>query len=54
VRVLLPAAAFEAWHGLLTAPAFYGPLVYGTAINVACAAVLVAAARRIFLARDIV
>ncbi len=53
-RVLLPAAAFDAWHGLLTAPAFYGPLLYGTAINVACAAVLIAAARRIFLARDIV
>ena len=52
-RLLVPTSAFEAWHGLMTEPAFYGPLVYGTAINLACAIVLVAAARRIFLARDI-
>lgn len=53
LRALVPTAAFEGWHGLLVEPAFYGPLLYGTAVNLAIAGVLIALSRRIFLRRDV-
>jgi ABC-2 type transport system permease protein len=53
-RLILPTTAFDGWHGLLAQPAFYGPIVLGTAVNVVCAAVLISIARRIFLRRNIV
>ncbi len=33
VRRLLITSAFGAWHGLLTEPPFYRPLVYGTTVS---------------------
>lgn len=53
-RLILPTTAFEGWHGLLAQPAFYGPIVLGTGVNVVCAAVSISIARRIFLRRNIV
>lgn len=54
LRVLVPTAAFDAWHGLLAEPVFLGPLVGGVAINLVGAVVLLVMARRIFLMRDVV
>ncbi len=54
LRRLVPTTAFEAWHGLLTQPAFYGPVAYGGLVNVLCGAAAIAAARRMFLRRDVV
>ena len=54
LRVAVPTTALEAWHGLLTDPAFVAPLAYGAAVNLGCAGVLIGLGRRIFLARDIV
>jgi ABC-2 type transport system permease protein len=51
-RRLLLTPAFEAWHGVLTHPAFYGPLVHGTAVSAACGGAAILIARRIFLRRD--
>jgi ABC-2 type transport system permease protein len=43
VRCLLITSAFGAWHGLVTEPRYYGPLVHGTAVSgaylIACLAV---------------
>jgi ABC-2 type transport system permease protein len=33
-RRLLLTHAFGAWHGLLSGPAFHGPLIHGTAVSV--------------------
>lgn len=33
IRRLLMTSAFEAWHGLLTEPAYFKPLVYGIAVS---------------------
>jgi ABC-2 type transport system permease protein len=52
-RVLL-TTAFESWHGLLAAPPFYRPLVYGTLVSGIYAAVWIAVAYRVFHTRDIV
>lgn len=52
IRRLLPTTAFEAWHGLLAHPAFYGPLLHGTAVNVVCGGASILIAREIFLRRD--
>jgi ABC-2 type transport system permease protein len=52
IRRLLPTTAFDAWHGLLTHPAFYGPIVHGTVVNAVCGAASILIARRIFLRRD--
>src|SRR5204862_104409 len=37
LRVAVPTTALEAWHGLLTDPAFVAPLAYGAAVNLGCA-----------------
>ena len=34
VHTLLVASSFDDWHGLLTAPRFYGPLVLGSVVSV--------------------
>lgn len=52
LRRLLPTDAFEAWHGLLTHPPFYGPVVSGVAVNAVCGTASILIARRIFLRRD--
>lgn len=52
IRRLMPTTAFEAWHGLLAHPVFYGPLVYGTAVSAMCGGASILIARRIFLRRD--
>jgi ABC-2 type transport system permease protein len=51
-RVLL-TTAFESWHGLLAAPPFYRPLVYGTLVSGIYAGVCIAVAYRVFRTRDI-
>jgi ABC-2 type transport system permease protein len=53
LRRLVPTTAFEAWHGLLTQPAFYGPVVYGVFVNTVCAVAAIAIALGIFLQRDV-
>lgn len=53
VRVAVPTTSLEAWHGLMTTPAFAAPLAYGALVNLGCAAVLIGVARRVFLTRDI-
>jgi ABC-2 type transport system permease protein len=53
-RRLVPTTALEAWHGLLTHPSFYGPLLYGVFVNAVCCVASIAIARRLFLRRDIV
>jgi ABC-2 type transport system permease protein len=53
MRVLVPTTAFEGWHGVFVEPAFYGPLLYGTAVNLVIACVLIGLSRHIFLRRDI-
>ena len=53
IRRLLMTSAFSAWHGLLTDPPYYRPLVHGIAVSAAYfVACLVVAYRRLRL-RDI-
>jgi ABC-type transport system involved in multi-copper enzyme maturation, permease component len=53
VRRLLITSAFGAWHGLLAEPAYYGPLVYGSATSVGVAVTCLLLAHRILQRRDI-
>jgi len=53
VRRLLITSGFTAWHGLLTEPAFHGPLAYGTAVSGVYAIVSLAIAYRLLRRRDI-
>jgi ABC-2 type transport system permease protein len=34
VHMLLVSSAFDDWHGLLTAPSFYGPLIVGSCVSI--------------------
>jgi ABC-2 type transport system permease protein len=52
-RRLLITSAFGAWHGLLTEPPFYGPLVHGAAVSGAYLVVCLAIAYRMVRQRDI-
>jgi ABC-2 type transport system permease protein len=53
VRRLVVTSAFGAWHGLLTQPRYYRPIVDGTAVSVIyCAGAIVSGYRR-FMNRDI-
>lgn len=52
VRRLLPTTAFDAWHGLTTAPAFHRPLVSGAYVSAGCAVVFLAAGHLLMLRRD--
>ena len=53
VRRLLMTSAFGAWHGLMTQPAYYGPLIHGTTVSAAYCVVCLAAAYRSLRHRDI-
>ncbi len=53
VRQLLITSAFGAWHGLLTAPPFYGPLLQGTMVSASYFVVCLVVAFRMVRRRDI-
>jgi ABC-2 type transport system permease protein len=53
MRRLLIASAFDAWHGLLTEPAYYRPLVYGVIASGIYIFVCLAFAYRMLRGRDI-
>jgi ABC-2 type transport system permease protein len=53
VRRLLITSAFGAWHGLLTQPPYYRPLVFGTTVSGAYLVVCLVVAYRIVGWRDI-
>jgi ABC-2 type transport system permease protein len=53
VRRLLITSAFGAWHGLVTEPRYYGPLVHGTAVSGAYLIACLAVAYRMLRQRDI-
>jgi ABC-2 type transport system permease protein len=52
-RRLLITHAFGGWHGLLFEPAFYGPLVQGTAVSVIYLIVCLMLAHRLLQRREI-
>ncbi|MEU6015656.1 ABC transporter permease [Streptomyces sp. NPDC047515] len=52
VRRLLPTTAFDAWHGLTTAPAFHQPLVTGAYVSAGCAVMFLTASHFLMLRRD--
>jgi ABC-2 type transport system permease protein len=53
VRRLLMTSAFGAWHGLLTEPPFYRPLIHGTVVSGVYFVVCMAIAYRVMRRRDI-
>jgi ABC-2 type transport system permease protein len=53
IRRLSMASAFGAWHGLLTDPPYYAPLVHTTAISASYLVVCLAIAYRALRRRDI-
>jgi ABC-2 type transport system permease protein len=53
VRRLLMTSAFGAWHGLLTEPPFYRPLIHGTVVSGVYFIVCMAIAYRLMRRRDI-
>lgn len=52
VRRLLITSAFGAWHGLLTDPPFYGPLVHGATVSGIYIVVCLVVAYRMLMRRD--
>jgi len=52
-RQLLVTSAFEAWHGFLTEPPYFRPLVYGTTVSLLYTVACLAIAYRLLLRRDI-
>jgi ABC-2 type transport system permease protein len=52
-RRLLLVSAFNAWHGVLSEPAYYGPLVSGVLVSAVYAVACIAVAYRMFRRRDI-
>jgi ABC-2 type transport system permease protein len=53
VRRLLVTSAFGAWHGLLTEPRYYGPLIHGTIVSGAYLIACLVVAYRMIRRRDI-
>ena len=53
IRRLLITSAFGAWHGLLTAPIYYTPLVHGITVSGIYFIVCLAIAFRLFGRRDV-
>lgn len=53
LRRIFIASAFASWHGLLTEPAYYRPLVYGTIASLGYFVVGLAVAYRLLHRRDI-
>jgi ABC-2 type transport system permease protein len=52
-RLLLMTSAFGTWHGLLSEPSYYGPLVRGTTVSGIYLVVCLAVAYRMLQRRDI-
>jgi ABC-2 type transport system permease protein len=53
IRRLLVATAFGDWHGLLSEPRYYGPLLRGVAVSAAYVVVCLVWAYRLLRRRDI-
>jgi ABC-2 type transport system permease protein len=53
IRRLLMTSAFDAWHGLLTEPTYFKPLVYGTVMSGVYLSVCLGAAYGLIRQRDI-
>jgi ABC-2 type transport system permease protein len=53
-RQLLISSAFGAWHGLLTEPSYYRPLIYAVAVSAAYVVVCLTCGYRLLRRRDIV
>ncbi len=53
MHMLLVASAFESWHGLLTAPKFYGPLIIGTGVCAVWVVACLGISWRLLRRRDI-
>jgi ABC-2 type transport system permease protein len=53
VRRLLMTSAFDAWHGLLTEPAYFKPLLYGALVSGMYLVVCLGAAYGLIRRRDI-
>jgi ABC-2 type transport system permease protein len=53
VHMILPASAFDGWHGLFTIPRFYAPMLIGVCVCLAWVAVCLRAAWSILCARDV-
>ena len=53
VRRLLVTSAFNAWHGVLAEPRFYGPLVHGAIVSCVYLVLCLALAYRMLRRRDI-
>jgi ABC-2 type transport system permease protein len=53
VRRLFITSAFGTWHGLLTEPRYYRPLIHGTTVSAAYFVVCLAIAYRVLQRRDI-
>jgi ABC-2 type transport system permease protein len=51
-RRLLISSAFGAWHGLLSEPPFYMPMIHGTVVSAAYLVICVAFAYRVLQRRD--
>jgi ABC-2 type transport system permease protein len=52
VRALLPTTSFEAWHGLLTTPAYTGPLAWNLVVSAGYTVVFLCVAYRLLRRRD--
>jgi len=53
VRRVLIGSAFGAWHGLLTEPLYYRPLIYGLVVSSLYLVVCLAVAYRVLRLRDV-
>jgi ABC-2 type transport system permease protein len=53
IRRLLMTSGFEAWHGLLSEPPFYRPLVHGCVVSAAYFVIYLLVAYRLLRRRDI-
>jgi ABC-2 type transport system permease protein len=53
VRRLFPTAAFNAWHGLLSEPAYYGPAIHGVIVSGVYLVACLGAAYQLLLRREI-
>jgi len=52
-RPLLMTSAFDAWHGFMTEPPYFKPLLYGTTVSFLYAVGCLAVAYRLMLRRDV-
>jgi len=52
-RQLLMTSGFDAWHGLLTEPSYFGPLLYAMTVSLLYLVACLAVAYRVLLRRDV-